>query len=698
MKKVAISFTLILSVCLHFSALPQHDSTRLDAAYLSLKKEFTQSITIKGTDLEKMPFTDLSLAIDAWLYGAYTYPGTIAYVVDGNPVGDVNAYSIHDIDEVVLVQNAVTLVGAGNAQELVLITTKRGGKGRFGLEAAAQAGLVNADYSNQGLGSSHTGLYHDYFIRAYENLSTIRFGLSANFQRDIWPSPNNGDLHVITPYNLQRWRLNGFLSWQPDAHNRIDVLANYSPQTMDYSSLMQTATSYYSNTDGHQHLIVPQLRWHSDLGNGWTNDLLGTYLTDRQNINARSGDTGSVFTIPVGSGITLDNATTSTEHFYVRDRLAYAAVAGNWMIQPALNASYEHIKETQDASEIDYVNFGAAGTSTSSLKSMAKVWFLTPSIDLSLGHLLDIHAGAVYNASYSSVHGFPRWFPFAGLSLDLLRLSDADSRSGQSFNGRISSSLLRPSLKVFGSYARRTTMSVDDYGLTNLLSGMGFFAPPPFSAFFGSQLYPINAGATIQGTAIPTYWVWETGLTFSMAEDRLQVSYNFERLNSLSFVYIINTGNGPVYIEPQMKTSIHHLGIMAKVVDGPGFSWRSGLNATVIRNSPGSSSTRYLITEGDYPGTPVSWKGGWVNRIGFKDLSFGLDLLYHFNELPAGNAVGASKINSILLQNIYAGYHWRLSHSHSLGLFLESRGLFRSHSSDLPDQRRYYTIGGTWSL
>src|ERR1700749_4436447 len=95
------TLTLTLWALAGFSALTavaQQDSSRLDAGYRTLDRNATQTISIKGADLEKMPFANLSDAIGAWLLGVYTQPGNFQYVVDGNPVADVNAYAIQDIE------------------------------------------------------------------------------------------------------------------------------------------------------------------------------------------------------------------------------------------------------------------------------------------------------------------------------------------------------------------------------------------------------------------------------------------------------------------------------------------------------------------------------------------------------------------------------------------------------------------------
>src|ERR1700722_1213687 len=145
MKKTTALFAVLLLV---LSGWAQQDSSRIDIGWLSLDKGLTQTVSIKGEDLEKMPFVNLSDAIAAWLYGAYTSPSMLAYVVDGNPVTDVNIYPIFDIEEVTLVEHAAGAAAYGRTQqELVVITTKRG-KGKGGMKAAAQAGLVNQDGNN----------------------------------------------------------------------------------------------------------------------------------------------------------------------------------------------------------------------------------------------------------------------------------------------------------------------------------------------------------------------------------------------------------------------------------------------------------------------------------------------------------------------------------------------------------------------
>jgi len=81
-----------------------------------------------------------------------------------------------------------------------------------------------------------------------------------------------------------------------------------------------------------------------------------------------------------------------------------------------------------------------------------------------------------------------------------------------------------------------------------------------------------------------------------------------------------------------------------------------------------------------------------------KDVTAGLDLLYHFGEPTYIANSGTSRLNSVLVPNMYIGYRWHPAHAQTLEFFVESRGLIRGRTSDLPDERRYYTAGGKFSL
>jgi hypothetical protein len=694
---------LFCSCTVHVFA--QSDSSQLDAGYITLKKEFTQTISIKGSDLEKMPFANLSDALAAWLYGAYTQGLTLQYVVDGNPVTDVNAYSIYDIDEVISVQNAAGLVNtAGGQKELVIIRTKRG-KGPGGITAAAQSGLVNAKEFGYPSGNA---VYHNYYLTAWRNLDKVGFGVSANYLRDVFPDTFLGN-NDVTPDNLQRWRLNGYFTWMPNNSNRVEFQWNYTPQqdAMTVQDMHQPGI-YPFKDHGYQHFILPRLSWHSDLSSKWSNDLQATYVhsagkeNDFSNeIDQPAGDTSNV------EQYFVNTAVASSYHLWVRDHLGYRATAGQWIIEPSLNATYEHAKETIQAAEtmattapnngnINPANYMTEEAAVYSLNG--NIVTLTPAIDFSYKRILDMQGGVLWDAGHQKGSGGRQAFPFASLSLDVLRLAKDQNAS---------------SLKVFGSYAQRTTPSSQGYTLGDLtnqgsLGGTYYYTGTAYVITPVGQIsYPLAPN-----NATPVYWVWQTGATYTGWKNRLTVQYSLEQRNFLEyFLMPVPTGANftnylPVLLE--MRSTLQHADIRVKILDGEGLRWQSGVNLTLLYNKTSSPSANYMFfpdkqdVGDDYPGAH-SWTGGWVNRIEVKGFMAGFDLLYHIGEtmLNPDTRVpdtDTSKVNSLIIPNIYFGYRWPLSHGGTVEFFAESRGLIRNSNSDLLDERRYYTIGGKLAL
>ena len=200
MKKYLNQLLLTLALfSVTHSATAQRD-TLLDLGRVAIRKDFAQTVTVKGVDLEQMPFASLSEAVNAWLQGRLTNRYNTVFVVDGNLVNDVNAWSIYDIEEITLVQNALVQVsGSVNQQQMVLVKTKRN-KYR-GFMAAGSSYLVNYN-SNSSLPDtkSENNFYHQYHVSAWLHNEKLKFGLSANVLRDVAPAVKDQNLTVNKLY------------------------------------------------------------------------------------------------------------------------------------------------------------------------------------------------------------------------------------------------------------------------------------------------------------------------------------------------------------------------------------------------------------------------------------------------------------------------------------------------------------------
>jgi hypothetical protein len=672
----------------------QSDSSRLDVGYLHLKRDFTQNLTVKGSDLERMPFTNLSDAIAAWFYGAYTQSVTLQYVVDGNPVSDVNAYSIHDIEEVVLVQNAAALVNTANGQqELVIVRTRRG-QGKRGFTADARTGLVNDKADGQ---VSDLRFYHNYYVTAWQNLDKVSFGLSGNYLRDAFPFGGDG-LNVVTPNNLERWRLNGYLTWRPNSHNQVEIMLNYTPQRM--ASVFEYPSTYLVDDHSTQHFIFPRLLWHSDLSSKWTNDLQATYI---HSTRKESDYTNDVVQQPNDSLVAQYNGITDqikSYHLWIRDRLGYKATAGHWTIEPAINASYEHFNEQATVGTVqtmlEYNGGSLMGIGSVSnvseilLNSKEDMVVLTPAIDISYKRVLDVQGGVLVDAGKQKANSGRFAFPFASVTLDLLKLTNDHAASD---------------LKVFGSYAQRAMPSPQGYMLSDLTTDLTNSNSPVQNY----NTYNLNTTTNYTVPYYPggqVYWVWETGVTYAAWGDRLTIQYTFEQRNFLKSLLLFSNG-GISFAYPDWRSTLQHVDIRVKVLDAEGVRWLTGLNATLLQNkSPftysNQSSENGKQDIGDDSPNPSSWTGGWVNRVQVKRFTAGFDLLYHFGESVLSQTYSGAfdtvKVNSVITPNIYVGYSWHLPGAQTLECFVESRGLIQNSKSDLLDDRRYYTVGGKLSL
>src|SRR3954471_19352641 len=130
MNVKALSLAAVISFIATIS-FSQADTTNLKLTNLQLSSAFTQHITVKGEELEKLPFSSLQEVIGIYFNGAYSNNGNLVFLVDGNPSPNINGYSIHDIESITLVQHAAILMdGLNKDQQLVLIKTRTNYQGK----------------------------------------------------------------------------------------------------------------------------------------------------------------------------------------------------------------------------------------------------------------------------------------------------------------------------------------------------------------------------------------------------------------------------------------------------------------------------------------------------------------------------------------------------------------------------------------
>jgi len=695
MRKIALALCSLLTCTLVFA---QNDSSRLDAGSLVLKRNFTQHISIKGEDLEKMPFSNLADAINVWISGSYTISRNLIYVVDGNIISDVSAYSIHDIEEVVFLQNASVLTGtAAGQQEMVLITTRNSrnkGIDRPALRAASQTSLLNSP------GSNLESYYHNY-AGLDATFNKISVGVSGDYLQDVAPMPRRTDYDAVLPYTMDRWRLNGNFIWRPDTKNTVEVRVGYADQKLDSAQNYIPAGHNVLNYNERSHEVDKQLtswaRWRGEWLPGFRNDLQVGYIRLRQQGSysylGSITDSASYDSRQAGGDYHI-------HHIYVRDRLSYTLHARDWTFEPALNASYQYLNQAYAQAFIEQTGSLPGGGPVNSIATQGqsyKLYVLTPTLDITYKQLLNIQGGIVANVSHKSSAGImlPRTSAFGSIAIDVLRI-DGVKRGN--------------SLKLFGSYAQRSAYYVTDFSLNDIGDANAPFKYPITTQTVTGSYY--TGGTIVVGpfsnVSIPKYWVWETGARWAVLKGRLQIDYNFERRNLSNLGYVITPGGILTYYFIDWTSTQHRIGVSARLIDKGDVTWQTGLNTTVLRMKVEPNQQAYLdpsFTGDHYPGNnKPSFTGGWTNRIQCHRVSAGVDLLYHFSgenivANPVSRMTTYSRDNAWLAQNIYVGYKIALPEKMGLELYVDSRGLVRGgNTSYMASPSRYYGVGGKFTL
>ncbi|QEM12553.1 hypothetical protein [Mucilaginibacter rubeus] len=678
---------IALAICLSFSkAYSQTDTSHYDLGRVKLDKKFTQSITLKGADLQRQPFANISDALNVWFYGTYTNSAYVIYVIDGNIINDVNAYNINDIEEITLVQNAVAQAsGAPSQQQMILIKTKRSKPGKSGIEAAGQTNLINVrNMSNVKDINSPTNVYHQYYLSGYKNTDLVSTGISATYLRDVFPTLTTSQQAVIkTPLGFNRFKFNGYADVKLGSNNSLSATATYVPQVtrFDYdnsniyndpntASRAQTITAYHAK----QNLLNGGIRLNSQLAKGLKNNLSASYsyynYNEDYNYNYYSSDLHS----------STDAYSLHRRNvLLLRDNLSYQKTIGDFSIEPAIDFSYRYTRDSTAKATNNETSSGNApsfpSTSTERTYAKRKDYLLTPSLGVSFKNSINLQGGFVTvldskkSLAIASNAELKRIFPYASASVNV------SSLAGINIVG----------IKLYGSYSKQSILLQTD---AEHLTGLSFDGPLQIS---------LNSGGYPNFTYDPlkSYNVYTAGADVSVSA-LLSVNYNYERggLQIPILYYLPYGANGSQsyigYVDS--KYTRNRIGITFRVVDKTDAHFTTGLNATNIKQRT-NTITGNLAT-----GDRV-WTGGWVNRLDIDRVFAGMDVLYQLG--GGGFANPYSSIDPILgpsdhsfsLQNVYFGYKLQINRFKNFEVFANGRNIWQNKKSEITDNRRFYGLG-----
>ena len=681
--KPTLRLTLALLFCSCSSILvAQTDSTWLDLGRIKLKKDFTQTVTIKGKDLEQMPFAKLSEAIDVWLFGLATNPNTVTYVIDGNLLTDVNVYSIYDIEEITLVQNAlVQLNGATMARQLLLITTRKNNGKEQGLTIAGASYAVTNSFQTAlpDMVKGQTNVDHRYYVSAYQNRKNIQYGISASYLRDVFPYPDTG-YNIEKPYQVNRYTLTGYLNASLGAAHSVWLRAGFVPAryTFEYSGFKSSPAGIDAKT--RQNSLFVEAGWQARFFKHLTNELSAGYTPVKTEGGSMStyNDGGT----PVSIMFARQNMDTKFRNLLLTNHLTYEADIGNWHIEPAVNISFRHLKYDNASSitNIDGRTGSTISTSTNANWYDMDVFLLTPAVNVYYKDWFNVQGGFVYNLSKAQPgnSGDKKMFPFVTSAVNVLKLAGVESKF---------------SWKIFGSYASAGDFSDVNFTIQDLGSGFYSYPYPAFSYGTGAISSPVIVDDEKDHMI-------QAGTSAGIWNDRLQFSYGYDKRKHKGVItaYV----PGPVQPMPinyvvDVYNTIHRFGVTARVLDNAELKWSTGLNVSSVKSIVKLSE---VLSGPVVPATFLTndplWTGGFTNRLQYKKIMVGLDLLYALNQREYYNNTSTDD-NNVSFKNIYAGYRAQWG-SKAFELYAETRNPSQRNKSRLPDRRNYFGLGGKLEL
>ncbi|QKJ28583.1 hypothetical protein HQ865_02030 [Mucilaginibacter mali] len=687
-KYLPATIAAILTLSL-LQASAQTDDTKYDLGRIAVKKDFTQAVTIKAADLEKIPFLTLSDAVANWLHGVYGTNVNYATVIDGLLNADINAYSIYDIEEITLVQNAmVHLNGISPSQMLLLVKTKRGGAGKSGVTVAGQTNLISLRNTNSSTlpdAKSTTSFYHQYYASVYSNTSATQTGFSADWQHYTLPQLRVGNTKYGAPVNLNRIKLNAYFDAKLDSNNSLSINAGFVPQkTTDDYTTATVASLTQSVSSSKENLLHADVKLHSKLSG--LNNELSAGIQHYTFTSKYSGMTTAF--LPVSPGFISSSTSIDTnEHataFIVKDNISYPLKKGNWEIEPNLNFSYTHFKDDAGNSNA-YTSSSSFYSTTATFTSTQNMASLTPSLSFAYSRAFLVQGGLQAFLNNTSIlpndpNKPAKVFPFASATVNLLHLNNSYAGDTE--------------LKIYGSIARSmSNMSVYTNGLTDNgtpgVPGYGVFA------------YGSNGSLAYSSTLYNPYKVYtqiQAGTTLSLLKDKLNISYNYSSSrNDIMFVLVNPTPSGMpsyVYYHPDNGVYLHRVSVDMSLINTHYFNWRSGINTSVIKTQLDVSNIPIYSTFYDYFINRII-TGGFINRLSYKKAFAGIDMLYRINQrvYPLGSVTNSTRVNSFVLQNLYIGCNVAVKGTKGAEVFANTRNLMQNTASTITDNRKFYGLG-----
>ncbi len=661
------SLFLILTLCLFaVFANAQLDSVYMNAGKIKLRKSFTQSTVIKASDLEKIPITNISEAIRLWTNGFNAGKNSVYYMIDGIMMQDVDAYNILDIEEIVIVQNALAQYNSSNSQLLAIVTTKKNKSKAPAFNFSSQVFGVTKKVDDY---KTTPGVFHQYYLSGSGGVGKVRFGGSANYVHDMMPVRKNDDSNYIsTKPNIDRIRLTGWVQADLGEKNRLTIQANYTPQYYGYEDTVLTPFQSFNTSKEkfNETLINSMLHLRSNFSS-FRNDFSFTLVSNKQN-----GDEDRYYyyfpSYTSYTGLFVEKYRMKFLIFNINDNISYTWQLKEWLIEPAVDIAFQNL-------DYDYYKGVIGGTSESWKRNDAK-WkrlTVTPSVAVYYKNIFNVQGGFLKDATKIVKNSYrkKKIYPFVSVAANVLPEK------------------AKVNWKIYGSYGK----SFLSHELINMLND------------FNYNIYPKNIIASNDADLKSSFFNYvveaqeqynnryHAGTVLSLLQNKLSISYNYlQAENFLMVPYHPFPSVDDMYVPAKNTMQNNQVAINSVIANNKKFEWRQGLYINFLNNRIQPDKSSYRGTENYHMDRSI-W-GGWTNRFSYKNISLGFDILYSIEKKKEEYFVEKEKHNSLLLQHAFIGYTITCKNDKNIDIYISARNLADSYVQPLAaDRRKYFGAG-----
>jgi hypothetical protein len=693
--KSIILLLVVLKPCFSFAQIETTKTNSIDINKLELDKNFIQTITVKGEDLEKFASQNLEEAINVWFFGAYPAKASMIYIVDGNINNDLNAYSPSDIEEVSLVINALTILSGLREQQLVIVKTRKS-KGSSGIKAFVGISSVSTkpiySFTAGNLSESEKPeLFHHYYIGGYKNIKSTNLGVSVDYSRDVFPSLSKRTIEINPSIN--RIRINSYLTSKIGSNNFIEANINYYPQdfnTKSSSNINNNQRVFDQNSKSYQ--FSSALKFTQKFGSNFLNS---TELTFNKFNNKDISNTASKLGTEVST--TESNYLVKSDNYRIRNHFTYTAKFNKITLIPILDAYFR--KESFNR-EVNTINKSQMGFSTYNFSTNINEidYTVIPSVNLYVAEWLNVNAGISINkfpsSNLTSYQDKANYNPFISLGYDF---SNIWSQKPLGF-------------KIFSSFALSNPYlrnnQFDDYNAGKLAGFLtDIYKDDSYLKYFGSNktIYSLTQNIVFPQDNQRKVSSFLLGSSLPVTK-KIKFEYTYEKRDlDIYYLGLISFQTPFIYSYNKEEAILnnHFFSLKFNQENSTGLSWLSIINFKIAETNYKDGSEPYFsstnVTLKDWDKNTTSCTAGFVNRISYKNFKVEADLLAHLNQktglYQVFGGVYSENYNSVNLQNLSVGYQIKSLKSKDFEVFANARNLYYNEKSNVTDGRNYYGIG-----